>query len=288
MRPSASILQNGRLHLHHGPIDLIVAAEGQGRAAALAAAEVRFRSILDGLVSELVQHRRPLVDLSFSPKDHTAKRMYGAARAFASEYWLTPMIAVAGSVADEVLAAMRNATSKCERISVNNGGDIAINLAAGQRFSIAVVSSNGRDLARINIVHDDGVRGIATSGTGGRSFSLGIADTVTVLAHSAAQADVAATLIANSIDLPKNTDIERIPANQIAPDSDLGGQLVVVKVPELNASQITAALQRGRQVAKQFVTQRQIVAAALFLQDQCETVNGSFFAHRRELEVVNG
>ena len=52
----------------------------------------------------------------------------------------------------------------------------------------------------IRIRHGDGVGGIATSGARGRSFSLGIADSVTVLAEDAATADAAATLIANAVD----------------------------------------------------------------------------------------
>ncbi len=288
MGPSASILKNGRLHLHHGPIDLIVAAEGHGRDVALAAAQARFCSILEGLVVELAQHCRQLVDVNFIPSDPTAQRMYDAARPFAAEHWLTPMIAVAGSVADEVLGAMRGATSQCERIYVNNGGDIAIDLAVGQKFSIAIVSPTGRDLGRVNIDYDGGVGGIATSGTAGRSFSLGIADSVTVMAQSAAHADVAATLIANSIDLPENTGIERIPANQVTPDSDLGEQLIVINVPKLSAVDVAAALKCGSKLAKRFVAQQRIVAAALFLQEQCEIVNGSYFAHQGELGVANG
>ena len=66
------------------------------------------------------------------------------------------------------------------------------------------------------------MRGIATSGWRGRSFSLGIADAVTVLADRAAAADAAATIIANAVDLPGHPAIVRVPACELAPDSDLG------------------------------------------------------------------
>ena len=65
-------------------------------------------------------------------------------------------------------------------------------------------------------------RGIATSGRHGRSFSLGIADAVTVLARTASQADAAATVIANAVDLPGHPAIVRCPAQDLQPDSDLG------------------------------------------------------------------
>ena len=80
---------------------------------------------------------------------------------------------------------------------------------------------------------DDPARGIATSGRHGRSFSLGIADAVTVLARTASQADAAATIIANAVDLPGHPAIVRCPANELQPDSDLGARLVTRDVGAL-------------------------------------------------------
>ena len=68
--------------------------------------------------------------------------------------------------------------------------------------------------------------GVATSGRHGRSFSLGIADAVTVLARTASQADAAATIIANAVDLPGHPAVRRMPANELQPDSDLGARPV--------------------------------------------------------------
>ena len=72
---------------------------------------------------------------------------------------------------------------------------------------------------------DDPSRGIATSGRHGRSFSLGIADAVTVLARTASQADAAATIIANAVDLPGHPAIVRCRRDELQPDSDLGARL---------------------------------------------------------------
>ena len=85
------------------------------------------------------------------------------------------------------------------------------------------------------------MRGIATSGQGGRSFSLGIADAVTVLARRAADADAAATMIANAVDLD-HPAIQRRPAVRLDPDSDLGDLPVTVAVGDLSRSEVAAAL----------------------------------------------
>jgi ApbE superfamily uncharacterized protein (UPF0280 family) len=109
------------------------------------------------------------------------------------------------------------------------------------------------------------VRGIATSGWRGRSFSLGIADAVTVLADRAAMADAAATVIANAVDLPGHPTIVRVPARDLAPDSDLGDRLVTQGVSELSKCDIAAALDAGVAVAQSLMSEGLIRSAALNL-----------------------
>jgi len=112
------------------------------------------------------------------------------------------------------------------------------------------------------------VRGIATSGRRGRSFSLGIADAVTVLAVSAAQADAAATMIANAVDLPGHRAIRRAPASDLDPQSDLGERLVTRHVGPLSPGEIDAALARGWREAERMRRAGYIGAAALHLQGE--------------------
>ena len=89
--------------------------------------------------------------------------------------FVTPMAAVAGSVADETLAALI-CGRRLEKAYVNNGGDIALHLSDGQSMTVAIAGT-GHGLAdRILVNASDRVRGIATSGWRGRSHSLGIAD----------------------------------------------------------------------------------------------------------------
>ncbi len=268
--PQAYWLEDGRrLHLNHGPIDLIVEAFGAPDEcrAACGQAVARFATILTELVAELPELRRPA---SFRPRAFvgpTARRMAAAVSPLAGGYFITPMAAVAGSVADEVLAAML-AGRRLDRAYVNNGGDCALHLAPAASMTLAVAGT-GRGFAdRMEIRAGDPVRGVATSGWRGRSFSLGIADAATVLARTGAEADAAATLIANAVDLPGHAAIERRPACELAPDSDLGGRLVTTGVGPLAAAEIAAALDRGLRVAEDFRARGLIAAAALFLQDE--------------------
>ncbi|MEE4345380.1 MAG: UPF0280 family protein, partial [Paracoccaceae bacterium] len=194
MGPQAALLPDGRLHLHHGPIDLVIMAEEgseEARRRAYRAARDRFATVLDELVPELPLLRAPLGAL---PQGQIAQRMHRACGTVAQGDFITPMAAVAGSVADEVLAAMLAAVP-LTRAYVNNGGDIALHLAPGAEYSAAIAGLDGQLAGRITLRAGDGIGGIATSGQGGRSLSLGIASSVTVLARNAATADAAATLI---------------------------------------------------------------------------------------------
>jgi len=109
------------------------------------------------------------------------------------------------------------------------------------------------------------VRGIATSGWRGRSFSLGIADAVTVLAATAAQADAAATIIANAVNLPGHPAITRVPANEIAPENDLGNREVTRAVGALSLDETEQALGNGAALANELIEEKLICAAALNL-----------------------
>ena len=269
MGPTSAILADGkRLHLQHGPIDLIIGADGD-QAAAFARAKDRFSTILDELVGELALLRSPVTAVSPSPIGATAKRMAQATRPFSPEY-ITPMAAVAGSVADEVMAAMCQ-SSDLRRAYVNNGGDIAIYLTKGEHFTMAMAGHDGRDLGRITIKDSDPVRGIATSGRHGRSLSLGIADSVTVLAENAAVADAAATLIANHVDLPGHAAIWRRPASDIVDDSDLKDAPVVTNCGRLALADIHRALDAGLLYADTLVQKGQITGASLVLQNENRT-----------------
>lgn len=267
--PQASLLPDGRrLHLNHGPIDLVIEAFGgeAERGAAYRQASERFTTILEELVAELPELRRPAGPAPRPFIGATARRMEAAVSPLA-QVFITPMAAVAGSVADEVMEAML-ARRRLEKAYVNNGGDIALHLSPGKDMRLAIAGTGHRLADRIVIRARDPVRGIATSGWRGRSFSLGIADAVTVLAGNAAEADAAATIIANAVDLPGHPGIGRTPANRLAPDSDLGERPVTTSVLELAPVDIAKALDSGHAKAEELRRAGLIVAGALFLQGE--------------------
>lgn len=273
-------LPGGRLHFQHGPIDLILGAAGTPQAlkSGAEAAAARFSGLLEELVSELAALRAP----DPQPLRGPVAQAMAAAVAPHRPGFVTPMAAVAGAVAEAVLAAFAGAAGAgLRRAYANNGGDIALHLAPGECLTCALATRPGLP-DRVTLHHPDPVRGIATSGWRGRSWSLGIADAVTVLAPSAASADVAATLIANAVDLPGHAGIRRRPAVDLQADSDLGPRPVTVAVPPLTPAERSGALARGTARARNMADRGLIVAAALFLQGEVATTGADALLPRLE------
>ncbi len=324
-RAQFAALADGRRHFHDGPIDLILHAEGAPREveAAYRSAAARFITILDELCAELPRLRAPA---PLALDGVVARRMGAAVAPFAARRFITPMAAVAGAVADEVLAAM-TAAGDFVRAYVNNGGDIALHLTAGEAYIVGMAAPTPRQdrhgerseaihglsltppgllrcarndgrasvidlFGRATIRAADSARGVATSGWRGRSFSLGIADSVTVIAKTAALADAAATLIANAVDLPSHPGVERVAARDLAPESDLGERLATVHVGPLTRLDVETALDAGAREAETYRGEGLIEAAALTLQGGARLVGGAASLYKplgaeRRTEVEN-
>ena len=268
-----------RWHFQHGPIDLVIGADGDAAAVASAheAAWQRFEQVLPELVQELPLLRQAVSSKATDCplKGPVARRMWQACRPYAMDF-ITPMAAVAGSVAQEIIACYQR--PGIARAWVNNGGDIAMHLTPGQSLRVGLYA----DIARLDVaqLQDqlllDGqfsvqaaipVRGVATSGWRGRSFSMGIADSVTVLAHTAAQADAAATVIANAVNV-NDARVQRAPAASLKDDSDLGQRLVTTGVPPLPPALVLQALQAGLATARALQSEGLIDSALLVCQQQ--------------------
>jgi ApbE superfamily uncharacterized protein (UPF0280 family) len=268
-----AVLPDGRLHLQEGPIDLVIGLDGT-RAAMVEArgrATAAFEGLLAELVAELPLLRRPIGEDPPLLRGPVARRMATAVWPFRRDY-ITPMAAVAGAVAEEVVEAIAT-TPGLLAAHVNNGGDIALFLAPGQVLRVGLVPSLERAAPEglVRITASDPVRGIATSGWPGRSFSRGIADAVTVLAATAAQADAAATILANAVDAT-HPAVRRMPANQLDPDSDLGSLPVTVEVGPLPAEVTAAALDAGEAVADRLLQRGLVHGALLVLKDSMRVV----------------
>lgn len=281
-------LPGNRLNLRNGPIDLVIGAVGKPADVAAAyerAADV-FEPLLMELVAELSELRTPVHELPIGAlAGPVAGRMLDACHPHAA-HWVTPMACVAGAVADFVLERMLEAAPDLRKAFVNNGGDIALHLDRNTEFEIGLIPeiTDPNLSGRVRIAANDPVRGVATSGRGGRSLSRGIADAVTVLARSAAEADVAATLIANRVDLPDHPAIERVPASEEDPDSELGDRLVVVGLGSLNDAEAAEALAPGLAAAKSMQADGLIHAAALTLQGVWQITGfDDLVAHRTQV-----
>ncbi len=256
-------------------MDLVVQAEGEPRAVAEAheAAWARFEGLLDELVAELPALRRPVSDHA-ALRGPVARRMQAACLPFLPAF-ITPMAAVAGAVAQELIAFYQRAG--VTRAWINNGGDIALHLAPGTEARVGLYADlarfDPRDAERLrtdgqfSVTAAEPVRGIATSGWRGRSFSLGIADSVTILAATAAQADAAASMVANAVDA-EHPAIERRPANDCKDDSDLGALPVTVQVPPLPPTVVRDAVEAGLGRASELQSRGLIHAAVIVCQGQ--------------------
>ena len=277
MAAQRMLLPDGRWHLQHGPMDIVIGAEGDAAAvqAAHARAWSRFAALLDELVAELPLLRQPVKAGPCPLRGGVARRMWQACAPFRAGF-ITPMAAVAGAVAQELVTCYQR--DGVRRAWINDGGDIALHLAPGASVRIGLYA----DLARLrpedvvagistdgkfDVTHAMPVRGVATSGWRGRSFSLGIADAVTVLATTAAQADAAASMIANAVDIA-DARIVRRPACTLKDNSDLGEIPVTVDVPPLGAVQVRQALAAGLARARELQAAGLVHAAFLVCQGQ--------------------
>jgi hypothetical protein len=305
MGPVRTPLPGGRWHFAHGPIELVIGADARGAdlaptdlkrtgpqadasahsqtlsgndamAQAHEAAWQRFQTLLQELVDELPLLRQPVRPGPCPVQGPVARRMWQACATLPTDF-ITPMAAVAGAVAQEILTPYVQAG--LQRAYVNNGGDIALHLAPGAQWRVGLVADIAKRRTALDggfvIDSQDPVRGVATSGWRGRSHSLGIADAVTVLAATAAQADAAATVIANAVNAVEPDErlgIERAPACSLKDDSDLGERLVTVQVPALPTGVVAAALRRGARIAEQLREAGLIHATVLSCQGQTLTV----------------
>ena len=277
--------KDNRLFLNHGPIDIVLEAFGKDKPLAYEKAKNYFSTLLNELVldmdllkKEVVPHR------TFNNK--ISQSMQNATEKFYPDF-ITPMAAVAGSVADNILKILIK-DSKLEKAYVNNGGDVSFYLTENQTVKSSLASIPNI-IAEIN--YKDKSRGIATSGWRGRSFSLGIADSVTVLADNAAMADAAATMIANSVNIKNHPSIIKKPAEEIYEDSDLKNLMVTVEVGDLKQSEIEDALKNGNEVGKKYLENGLINAALIELHNcfcivQKESTNLNFI-NKSSLKKIN-
>jgi len=208
---------------------------------------------------------RPVAEIMELPEDELALEMIASVRAVGDKD-LTPMAAVAGTIADAVANWLfeREAT----KVIVDNGGDIAVRIAAGESVTVGVRPRVDSEHISHVIKLDSGrsAWGVATSGVGGRSLTRGIASAVTVLANNASVADAAATAVANAC-FVEDKGIVQVPAEKIDPNSDLAGIYVTAEVGPLSSGKISIALSTARRKAE-YLSQKDVIMGALIALDK--------------------
>ena len=202
-------------------------------------------------------------DLKEPPRDDLAMEMVNSVEIIGDND-LTPMAAVAGTIADAVANWLFEQGTT--RVIVDNGGDIAVRLAEGETVTVGVRPRvTSRHVS--HVIHlDSGCSawGVTTSGVGGRSLTRGIASAVTVLSTKASVADAAATAIANAC-FVKDDQITQLPAEKIDPASDLKGIPVTTEVGPLSSEKILTAISSARQKADDLSQKGIIVGAFIAL-----------------------
>jgi ApbE superfamily uncharacterized protein (UPF0280 family) len=199
------------------------------------------------------------------PEDDLARTMISSVKTV-GDADLTPMAAVAGTVADAVADWLVG--EKVDRVIVDNGGDISVRLQAGKTATVGIRPRIDSPLVS-HVMHLYGNKpawGVTTSGVGGRSLTRGIASAVTVLATHASVADAAATAIANAC-FVEDEAIIQLPAERIDSNTDLAGLSVTTEVGDLLPEKVLMAIASARQKAERLSQRKIIIGAFIALQN---------------------
>jgi len=250
-----------------GPMRLCIRAWKKGQPqveAARGAAEESLR-FLEQIASCRLLLSRPIPETVRWPKEDLAVQMITSVKNIGDDD-LTPMAAVAGTIADAVADWLVG--QNMDRVIVDNGGDIAIRLKTGETATVGIRPQID-SLEVSHVLHLDDRRpswGVTTSGFGGRSLTRGIASAVTVVAATASVADAAATAIGNAC-LVKDDGIVQMPAERLDPNTDLAGLSVTTEVGELLPEKVLQAIESARQKAELFSQRKLIRGAFIALQN---------------------
>lgn len=232
---------------------------------------------LEQVASQWQDLKRPASELAEPPINPIVHDMWKSA-CLVGDPDLTPMASVAGAIAGATadLLARRGMT----RVVVNNGGDLAIRLGSGDTLTIGIRPYVDRPEVTHQIVLTTqlNIRGVCTSGLGGRSFTRGIASAATVFAAKSSISDASATAIANAT-LIQSSCVKRIMADTMDPSTDLKGLEITHSVGDLTEEEIERALNQGVLRAEELVEKALIIGA-------CITVKGRMRCTRRISQLV--
>lgn len=258
---SIHLLQGGAVLVECGPMRLVIDARigkvAQPQQSVQAAEQaVRF---LEG-----VAQARPFLGRDFRaliPRvtDPLALKMVASVQAV-GDADLTPMAAVAGTMADAVADFLLN--RGMTRVLVENGGDVSIRSCDGGPVTVGIrprVDSPAISHALV-LGPERTAWGVATSGFGGRSLTRGVLDAASVVAADASLADAAATAVANAGCIADDS-VVRKPAEALDPHTDIAGLDVTFLVGRLAEESKQRAVDLSMRRAEQLIANRIIFGA---------------------------
>lgn len=253
----AYILRDGRIFVDYGPVSMIVTVQNPSMDI-FETKNLIERWVYQSLVSlskELNTLKKYPEEIETEFESDLAKNMLLSVKATGYPK-LTPMSAVAGTIADKIAELL--VQTGAEKVIVNNGGDIAIRMKEGDQLIVGIKRSLRED-ANIDkyILRNNHIRGIATSGFGGRSFTQGVADSVTVFSESASLADAFATYLADMTHICSDKVHEAI-ASDIDPETDIGDQKIVISIDSLSELEIKEAFDNLNRVVEQPLQEKKI------------------------------
>ena len=263
---SATVIPGGSVLAESGPMRLVISAS-IGKVVqtktALRAAEESY-----GFLERVARHRkflgRQFLETREQIRDPLALKMINSVLTIGDED-LTPMAAVAGTIADEVADFLFELGMT--KVVVDNGGDVAIRADREDPVTVGIRPDvNDRAVSYvIGLDPDLRSHGVATSGLGGRSLTRGIASAATVVARTASLADAAATAVANASFL-EDEQVLRRPAEEIDPYTDIAGLDITVKVGPLSEEMKSRAVSQSIRRAEDLVQQGVILGAFVAVQ----------------------
>lgn len=262
---SIQSLDGGRILAECGPMRLVIEAwvgRVPQRQLCIQGAKEAF------LLLERIARQRRLLSRRYREvpddlDDFLAVKMIRSAVAVDED--LTPMAAVAGTIADGVAGFLyrRGMT----RVIVNNGGDIAIRTGPGESVNVGIrpdlTHSTITDV--IALGDERSSWGVATSGLEGRSLTRGVASAVTIVAGSASMADAAATSVANASYVADESVVQK-PAEELDPGTDIPGIPVTVKAGPFTEAKKDLALSGAVNKAAALI-ERQLIYGAYIVVD---------------------
>ncbi len=256
-----SLIEDDKLFIENGPTNIIAEVFSSEKKEIYDLICEYSSKFLKDLSLEIETLKKPTYQKNTFVSE-IANTMFESTQLFLPNF-ITPMASVAGSISELLLLKVLEKFD-VNKMYINNGGDISLYINKNDKFNFSI---GGETSFVVEYADTNGFGGIATSGWKGRSFSMGIADSVTVIAEKASVADAAATIIGNHIDLKNSNKIKKIAANNLYEETDLNDKLITVSVENLTENEIRQAMSRGRNISEDYISKNLIKTVIINLQD---------------------